>query len=288
MSAMLRTSKLACALLACALAAGTVPSGTRADDGDARAIAELKGMVAQLEQRLTRVQDADQIELLVSAYGYYLDKQQWDQLTDLFAEDGRMEISLRGVYVGKKSIRRALELFGPQNIEPDHLHDHIQLQPVITVSADGSHAFSRSRALSELGTYQRVGMWGDGVYTNTYVKQNGVWKIAYDHIYTGFFANYDKGWQSGAGPAPKVSEKIPPDLPPTELYESYPGQYIPPFQYRHPVTGAPIEIPASLQVKPNANREAVPAQAPSAQATTDSPDARGRRSKGTRERGLQP
>jgi hypothetical protein len=126
-------------------------------------------------------------------------------------------------------------------------------------------------------------MWGDGVYTNTYVKQNGVWKIAYDHIYTGFFANYDKGWQSGAGPAPKVSEKIPPDLPPTELYESYPGQYIPPFKYPHPVTGAPIDIPASLQVKPNPNRESAPAPA-----AADSPDARAGRSDRTRERGVQP
>ena len=36
-------------------------------------------------------------------YGYYLDKQQWDLLTDLFVEDSTMEISQRGIYVGRKS-----------------------------------------------------------------------------------------------------------------------------------------------------------------------------------------
>ncbi|HTT00886.1 MAG TPA: nuclear transport factor 2 family protein [Steroidobacteraceae bacterium] len=214
-------------------------------------IASLEASVAQLQQRIARLNDIDQIENLISVYGYYLDKQQWDQLADLFAASGSMEISLRGIYVGKQSIRRALELFGPQNIEPAHLHNHIQLQPVIEVANDGLHAWSRSRALSELGTYERIGLWGDGVYDNEYVKENGVWKIQKDHIYTTFFATYAKGWQSGAGPAPKVSEKIPPDRPPSETYQAYPGVYIPPFHYKHPVTGAPIEVPPALQVKPN-------------------------------------
>jgi hypothetical protein len=218
---------------------------------DERNLIELESLAQRLEHRAELLRDEEQIENLISAYGYYLDKQQWDQLTDLFADSGSMEISLRGVYLGKASIRRALELFGPQNIEPEHLHNHIQLQPVIHVAADGRHATSRSRALSELGTYGRVGLWGDGVYDNEYVKEQGVWKIAKDHIYTTFFAPYEKGWQDGAGGAPKASTKIPPDRPPTELYDTFPSQYIPPFHYPHPVTGAPIAVPAGLAVKPN-------------------------------------
>ena len=221
--------------------------------------AQMRSTIAQLQPRIERVEDANQVEKLVSAYGYYLDKQQWDQLADLFAPDGRMEISLRGIYVGKKSIRRALELFGPQNIEPNHLHDHIQLQPVITLSADGTHAYSRSRALSELGTYPVIGLWGDGVYENEYVKRDGVWMILRDHVYTSFFATYEKGWLSGARPAPRESSKIPPDLPPSELYESFPAVYVPPFHFNNPVTGAPIEIPASLQVRPNPKAHEAPA-----------------------------
>ena len=208
--------------------------------GDDPTAAQLQRTAAALQRQADRLRDADQIENLVSIYGYYLDKQQWADLTALFADDGRMEISLRGIYVGHPSIRRALELLGPQNIEPDHLHNHIQVQPEIDVAADGEHAWSRTRAISQLATYKQVGVWGDGVYENQYVKVKGVWRIATDHIYTGFFATYDRGWLDAARAAPTVSPKIPPDLPTSEHYQSYPEVYIPPFHYRNPVTGAVV------------------------------------------------
>ena len=210
------------------------------------AVATLQTAVAQLQQRIGLLQDVDAVENMVSMYGYYLDKQQWDLLTDLFAEDSTMEISQRGIYVGKKGVRRALELFGPQNIEPEHLHNHIQLQPVINVAPDGQHAWVRSRALSELGTFGRVGIWGDGVYENELVKENGVWKLKKDHIYTTFFTPYDPGWSFGAAPTPKASPKIPPDLPPSEKYESFPDVYIPPYHYKNPVTGGEVSAPQAL------------------------------------------
>ncbi len=197
--------------------------------------------VAELARRIRLLRDTEQIGNLVSLYGYYLDKQKWDLLTGLFADDSTLEISQRGIYVGKKSVRRAWELFGPQNIERNHLHNHIQLQPVIHVSPDGQRARVRSRALSELGTYGGNGIWGDSVYENEFVKENGAWKIARDHLYTTFFALYDQGWVAGARPAPKASEKIPPDMPPSEIYGSYPEIYIPAFHYKNPVTG---EMPA--------------------------------------------
>jgi hypothetical protein len=190
--------------------------------------------LAPLERRIRLLQDAEEIENLISMYGYYLDKQQWDLLTDLFVEDSTTEISQRGIYVGKKGLRRAWELFGPQNIERNHLHNHIQMQPVIHVDPEGQRAWVRSRALSQLGTFGGAGIWGDSVYENELVKEAGVWKIKRDHLYTTFFAPYDTGWAMGARPAPKVSDKIPPDRPPSEIYESFPEIYIPPFHYRNP------------------------------------------------------
>ncbi len=239
----------ACAALA-ALCSGLAPASRASTDSE-RAIAQLEATVARLQERVARLDDEDQIENLISIYGYYLDKRQWDQLADLFADDGSMEISLRGIYVGRRSIRRALELFGPLYIATGYLHNHIQLQPVIHISSDGTHAWSRSRALSELGTFERVGVWGDGIYANEYVKRHGVWQIEQDHVYTTFFATYQQGWQDAAAGAPGESKSIPPDHPPSELYESYPGVSIPPFNYDHPVTGAPIEIPPDLRVRPN-------------------------------------
>jgi hypothetical protein len=192
--------------------------------------------IAELARRVAFLKDAEEIENLISMYGYYLDKQQWDLLTDLFAEDSTMEISQRGIYIGKKSVRRAWELFGPQNIEPRHLHNHIQMQPVIHVAPDGQQARVRSRALSQLGTFGNTGIWGDSVYENELIKEEGIWKIKKDHLYTTFFAPTDTGWASGARATPKRSDKIPPDRPPSEIYESFPEVYIPPFHYRNPAT----------------------------------------------------
>jgi hypothetical protein len=206
-------------------------------------IASLEDTVAKLEKRVQRLKDVDQVEVLVSAYGYYLDKQMWDQFADLFAENGTMEIAQRGVYVGKPSLRKALHLFGEQFIEPGRLHNHIQLQPVITVSDDGNTAWVRNRVFSELGQYNGRGSWSGQTYENEFVKENGVWKFKKDHTFTTYFAEYGKGWAFAPGPAPKVSDKIPPDQPPSEFFEAFPKVYIPKFHYKHPVTGAEIQVP---------------------------------------------
>jgi ketosteroid isomerase-like protein len=214
------------------------------EDGNVdRAIAALQSTVGDLQRRIVLLQDTDAIENLVSIYGYYLDKQQWDLLADLFADDATLEISERGVYAGKASIRKALELFGPQNIPPDHLHNHIQLQPVIHIDAGGKTAHVRSRAFSQLGTFQRNGLWMGGVYENVYVKQDGVWKIQKDHVYTTYFTEYDKGWASSGRATAKPSATTPPDRPATEHYDAYPGVYIPAYSYKHPVTGQAIVVP---------------------------------------------
>jgi hypothetical protein len=194
------------------------------------------------------VRDTDEIENLVSMYGYYLDKQQWDLFTELFSENSQMEISQRGIYFGKKGVRRAVELFGPQNIEKDHLHNHIQLQPLITISPDGQRAWARARALSMLGTFKQVGVWGDGVYENEFVKENGVWRIHIDHVYTTFFAPYDPGWAMGSRPTPKASPKIPPEAPPSVVYESFPEVYNPIYHYKNPVTGGTATTHAKIDV----------------------------------------
>jgi hypothetical protein len=216
--------------------------------------AETDPAIAPLERRIGLLQDVEEIENLISMYGYYLDKQQWDLLTDLFVEDSTMEIAQRGIYVGRKSVMRAWELFGPQNIEPCHLHNHIQMQPVIHVAPDRQHASVRSRALSQLGTFGETGVWGDSVYENELVKEKGVWKIKKDHLYTTFFAPYDTGWAMDPRPAPKVSDKVPPDKPPSETYESFPGIYIPPFHYESPAADQ------SAAARPEAGALSIPGE----------------------------
>ena len=245
-------------------------------NGDDSDVAIEDPLLAALERRILRLEDAAAIENLICAYGYFLDKQQWDRLTDLFAENASMEISLRGVYVGKQSIRRALELFGPQGTQPGCLHNHMQLQPVIHVS-DAGRAWARSRAFSQLGTYRGAALWHGAVYESEFVKIAGTWKYQHDHVYTTYFADYERGWALGARAAPKPSDRIPPDRPPTEQYAVFPGRYVPSFHYPHPVTGAPIIATAGSVVAPQATPAAPSADSlagPSLEsATADTADA---------------
>jgi len=203
---------------------------------------DLEKAVAALETRLARLEDHHELENLHSIYGYYLDKWQWDDFTSLFARDGTMEVSLRGVYKGHDSIRRAMDLFGTQGIHQETLHNHIQLQPIIDVAPDGKTAKMRSRALSEIAYYGRVAVWGEGTYENSFVKEDGVWKIQNDHVYTTVFADYDKGWAYGARSAPGPSKDTPPDAPPTATYGVFPKTYLPPYHYNNPVTGKPATV----------------------------------------------
>ncbi len=104
------------------------------------------------------------------------------RLTNLFAEDGTIEIALRGVYVGKAAVRRNLNLYGQQGLDNGVLHNHMQFQPVIHVAADGRTAKMRSRAFSMMGNFKQNSMWMGGVYENDFVKVDGEWKFKKDQV----------------------------------------------------------------------------------------------------------
>jgi hypothetical protein len=198
----------------------------------------ITGMLDELEHRAGLLQDADEVEHVHVVYGYYLARNQWDDLAGIFARDGTIEIAQRGVYRGQASVRRNLDLYGVQGELPGQLHNHMQYQPVIHVAEDGMTANMRSRALSMMGSRGSDGRWMGGVYENTFIKEDGVWKINTDQQFNTYFANFSSGWKDTEWrPAPGISESNPPDEPPSVYFELYPRPFLPPFHYPNPVTG---------------------------------------------------
>jgi hypothetical protein len=177
-----------------------------------------------------------------SIYGYYLAHLKWDDLAGIFSPTGTIEIAMRGVYAGEKSIRRNLDLYGKDTDSQFGLqHNHMQFQPVIDIAPDGQSAKMRSRALSIMGQYERYAQWMGGVYENDYVKENGVWKIEHDQVFNTYFVPYAVGWKNvPPRPPPGISKDNPPDAPPTHPFEMYPSAFLPPFHYANPVTGNTI------------------------------------------------
>jgi len=192
-------------------------------------------------ERVDRLEDQAAIENLTATFGYYFDKGLWGEASALFARNGSFEYGQRGVYVGPERIRRSMLLFGPEGLAPGYLNNHMMLQAVIVVADDGRTATGRWQGPVMLGEPGANGVWGVGIYENEYVKEGGTWKIASLHFYPAAWTDYDKGWMRSALPMEGQSALFPPDAPPTEVYRSLPGAYIPPFSFDHPVTGKSLK-----------------------------------------------
>jgi len=205
----------------------------------------LAARLSALESEVEQLTAENAVLNLQNAYGYYADRKLWDDVADLFASDGTMEIGQSGVYVGKASIRRGLEQFGPAGLRDGEINDHILMQPIVTVAAGGVSAKARGVYLGMTGRVGVGAQWREGIYENEYVRDGGVWKIQVLRVYPRLVTDYDKGWALDAQPVNQPSEAFPPDRPATSAYESYPKFVIPPFHFRHPVTDRPPQYPAA-------------------------------------------
>jgi hypothetical protein len=229
----------------CSVATSTTGAAERSPASSAGAgVGEVRSRLAAVQARAARVADVNEIQNLQRSYGYYADKMLWDEVVDLFADNGTLEIGPSGVYVGKDSIRRYLLSLsgGEQGPLEGVLNEHFQLQPIVTVAADGLTAKGRWRLFLMTGVAGSGsgGNWGEGVYENEYVKENGVWKISALHWFADFVAPYEGGWMNAD---PKAIESyamgrgVTPDRPSSVAYDPYPGVFVPPFHYPNPVTG---------------------------------------------------
>ena len=139
-------------------------------------MASLASRMADLAARAQRLSDEIEVTNLQHSYGYYVDRKMWDDVADLFAADGTMEIGLQGVYVGPKSIRRGL---GRAGLAEGELNDHIHLQTIVTVMPDGT-ARARGTDIGMIGppspdgsgaaTTERRALWTQSIYENQFVN----------------------------------------------------------------------------------------------------------------------
>lgn len=204
-------------------------------------IVSLQHRLDELDVETERLEDIKAIKILQRAYGYYVDQALWDQAVDLFTDDASVEFARGGVYAGKERIRQFFYALGgsKSGLKYGQLNEHIQLQPVVHLSEDGMTAKARWRTLILEGQYGERAVWGEGPYENEYRKENGIWKISKLHWYQTFIVPYERGWGANEDVTGGhvIEDVLPPDQPPTEDYDVWPGVYVPPFHYQNPVSG---------------------------------------------------
>ncbi|MES2626362.1 MAG: nuclear transport factor 2 family protein, partial [Pseudomonadota bacterium] len=221
-----------------------IAAKTDVDAGATSSSAEKFGAeLSSLQQRLDRLQDEVAITRLQHQYGFYLDEHKWSSLAELFAEQGTFETGQQGVYIGKTSIRNALNQFGIEGAVTGVVDEHILFQTYVSVAPDGESAKARVDQLGMQGKQGESAEWTQGIYENTFVKENGEWRIQSVHYYPRLITDYAKGWAEDAQPAAGPSAEYPPDAPATENYAIFPEFYIPAFHFAHPVTGRAPQYP---------------------------------------------
>jgi len=219
----------------------------------------LEKRVDELTNQVGMVQDELAIRKLQHAYAYFIDKCLYDEVVDLFSERGETYF-LGGVFKGKAGVRRLYcgrlrEKFSPGKNGPTLglLLDHLTLQDVIHVAPDRMSAKARFRCFMQGGSHESVPQinepfWEGGVYENTYLREDGVWKIGVLDYNVFYYAPYALGWgRVKPGYAVPPFSKTYPEDPngPDELTSRrasfWPENEVVPFHYPHPVTGQPIE-----------------------------------------------
>jgi hypothetical protein len=194
-----------------------------------------------LGNRIQRLQDMTEVEIVQHAYGYYVDKAQWRSVSELFADDATLEIGGKGVFLGKKRVFQYMtDAFGAIGPKEGSLIDHQQFQCLPTVHDDGVTAEARCIAF-----VMSSGGWGHVYYEDDYIKENGVWKMKKLHGPFNMYSGYKLGWVDQVIVNTFPEKFLPwPDLPPTVIYLTYPSYYIEPFHYPNPVTGKAMPPPS--------------------------------------------
>src|ERR1700735_2966240 len=92
-----------------------------------------EGAPAALNRRIHAMNGEDKVANLQNAYGYYTDRKMWDDASDLFTDDGVLEVADVGIYSGARSIRRSYERFGPQGLQYGQMNNRLVFNLLVSV-----------------------------------------------------------------------------------------------------------------------------------------------------------
>jgi hypothetical protein len=203
--------------------------------------------LAAIEQRISVMNDEDKVRNLQNAYGYYMDRKMWDDVTDLFTADGALSIANVGVYDGPKSIRRALERSGPAGLKHGQLNDLLQLDMSVAIEAGGIEARGRGLEFGMLGEADKgTAFYTLAIFENRYVKQNDIWRIREMRIFPLLKTDYAQGWAKSRVVDPPPATEHAADRP-VAAADAMTNGAIPVFFALNPATGKPVSLPSGAK-----------------------------------------
>src|SRR5215468_6807536 len=178
-------------LIAVVISSLTMHTAAQNTQGDS--LTALRVQLTQLENNLHKAQAIRDIKRLQYSYSHYAELGLWFDLGDLFATNGVAHYA-QGDFRGPESLRKFYlqELGrGQLGLADGRIYPHIMIQPVVSVAADGKTAKGRWHVIAMLGGFGTNASWAGVVYENSYVLEDGVWKISdlsYNSQYSGRYS----------------------------------------------------------------------------------------------------
>ena len=216
-------------------------------------------VLAALEQRIAVMNDVDKVRNLQNAYGYYIDRKMWDDVTDLFTADGALSIANVGVYDGPKSIRRALEQSGPAGLKHGQLNELMQLDMAVAIEPGGMEARARGLEFGMLGEVDKgTAFYTLAIFENRYVKQDDIWRIREMRIFPLMKTDYAQGWAKSQVVDPPPAKEQAPDRPVLASDVMSAGG-IPVFFIPNPASGKNVSLPSGTKTVGHERLLAAPA-----------------------------
>ena len=161
-----------------------------------------------LSARVAALNAEDDVRNLQNAYGYYVDMRMWDDVVDLFAAEGTIELGGK-LYRGKAGVRQAMETMGPQGLTAGILNDRLPFDTLVQVMPGGAEALARGTELAMIGDADAgTASWQVNVFRNRFVREGGLWMIREMLLTPVRTADYAKGWGDG-GTLGKVKPAMP-------------------------------------------------------------------------------
>ena len=153
-------------VLLATLALSTLTSaGSSASSGD-----------GSLEQRLQRLEDIEAIRQVMIDYGRALDKRDFKAYGELFAKEGSWKGGMGGA-TGPENIANMVQA-GFAKMDPKMYTDSNHVMTSMDIEVDGDTATGWSRWLWVIpGDDNRPLVQRGGYYEDTFVREDGHWKI---------------------------------------------------------------------------------------------------------------
>ena len=149
--------------------------------------------IDSIEARLDAAEAVRATKRLQNAYGHYLQAGRWNDVASLFTGNASVEFP-EGKAQGRAAISQLFMQRAGRNapgLSPGQLNAHLQLQPIVNVSADGGTVLATWHEFWMTGQYGKSAASGGGVYENEYQREGGVWRISRMRYFTQYAGDYD-------------------------------------------------------------------------------------------------